>query len=101
MYGWYGGGGSGGARSNIITFIKPSGSIGNLITFANNGFTQSNGLTYDAGTGGLRVFPNEVYIPKAAPAGSGGGGGGRNAIDGQGSNQGGTGVIGVKITSKG
>lgn len=102
MYGWYGGGGAGGSKGGIQTTKKPSGSIGNLITFSSNGFTQSSGLTYDAGTGGMSRNQTEIFTPTAAPAGSGGGGGGRGgAQSGAGSTAGGSGVIGVRITSKG
>lgn len=86
MYGWYGGGGSG--ETNQTSTPYDSGSIGNLVTFAANGYTQTSGLTKSRGTG--PVSNSGSGTP--APANSGGGGGARA--------DGGSGVIGIRITSK-
>jgi hypothetical protein len=103
MYGWYGGGGSGGSSLVVSGYSQrsSSGSIGNLVDFANAGFTQTSGLTTSAGTGAIS---NTAIPPTSAPANSGGGGGGQgvNSIPGfyWATTAGGSGVIGIRLTSK-
>ena len=101
MYGWYGGGGSAGAFSQTTsgrTTKASSGSIGNLVTFAAAGKTQTNGYTTDAGTGSVVWSAGNISATTVASGSGGGGGGGSNGVLGT---AGGSGVIGVKITSKG
>lgn len=98
IYGWYGGGGSGTGGISGSTYwntVAPSGSIGNLITFANLGYTQSDGLTSDIGVG--RNGVTAVSTTQAPPNSGGGGGGGFYLSSGD-NGRGGSGVVGIRIT---
>lgn len=78
MHGWYGGGGEGNDYYN--SSYTGHGNIGNLVSFAAAGYTQTNGISTSS-------YNN-------APSGSGGGGNSNH----QGSvGNGGSGVIGIRI----